>query len=95
MTKRLTVLGAILPILFYSQPCLAQPADDLKALQEEIEALKEGQKRIQKELETIKNFLRRRQAPRPFQPVVISIDDDPFKGDEDAKVTLLDFSDYQ
>ena len=93
--------GAILLIFSYTQPGFPQSGDEIKALQKEIEALKEGQKRIRRELETIKNFLRERQtargrrAARPFQPVVLSTGDDPFKGDQNAKVTIVDFSDYQ
>jgi protein-disulfide isomerase len=89
--------------LLWSQPVASQPTDDLKAMRKDIEALKEGQKRIQRELETIKTLLRQRQAPQargrrtpqPFQPVVLSIGDEPFKGDRNAKVTIIDFSDYQ
>ena len=89
--------------LLWSQPAASQPTDDLKAIQKDIEALKEGQKRIQRELEAIKALLREsraprargRRAPRPFQPVVLSIGDDPYKGEKNAKVTIIDFSDYQ
>ncbi|MDA2932323.1 hypothetical protein MYX19_04090, partial [Nitrospinae bacterium AH-259-F20] len=76
---------------------LAQTSQDVKALRKEVEALKEGQKAIRKELGEIKGLLRRRQAPRPAEPrnVVLSVDDDPFKGVKTAKVTIIDFSDYQ
>ena len=90
-----TLLGATLLILFCTQAALTQPRDELKALQKEIEELKEGQIRIQRELEAIKRLLRGRQAPRPFRQVVLNVDDDPFKGDKNAKLTLIDFSDYQ
>lgn len=95
MAKTLTILGAILLIFFSTQPGFTQSGDDLKALQKEVEALREGQKRIQRELDAIKNLLRGRQAPPPFQPVVLSVGDDPFKGDKNARLTLIDFSDYQ
>lgn len=95
MIKTLILLAAILPFLFDIQLGFAQSGDELKALQKEIEALKEGQERIQKELEAIKNFLRGRRAPPPFQPVVLRVDGDPVKGDTNAKLTLIDFSDYQ
>ncbi len=97
------LVGVTFLTLLWAQPGASQPMDDLKAMQKDIEALKEGQKRIQRELETIKTLLRQRQAPRargrrppqPFQPVVLSIGDDPYKGEKNAKVTILDFSDYQ
>ncbi len=95
-------LTICLLVSFYSQPVLGQTSDEFKALQEEIRALKEGQKSIKKDLEAIKDFLLKqaRQAPRrrgppPFQPVVLSLHEDPFKGDKNAKLTILDFSDFQ
>ncbi len=97
------LVGAVFLTLLWSQPGASQPTDDLKAMRKDIEALKEGQKRIERDLETIKTLLRQRQAPqargrrapRPFQPVVLSIGGDPYKGDRNAKVTIIDFSDYQ
>jgi len=97
------LVGATFLLFSFSQPGFTQSGDEIKSLQKEIEALKEGQKRIQRDLDTIKNFLREgqasrargRQAPRPFQPVVLSIGDEPFKGDRSARVTIVDFSDYQ
>ncbi len=89
-------------VSFYSQPALGQTSDELKALQDEVRALREGQKSIKKDLEAIKDFLLRqaRQAPQrrgplPFKPVVLSLHDDPFKGDKNAKLTIIDFSDFQ
>jgi len=78
-------------------PGFAQAPDELKALRQEIEALKGWQAAIQKELQEIKQLLRARPAPVPTEPqnVVLSVDDAPFKGDKLAKVTLIDFSDYQ
>lgn len=91
----LLALGLVAP--FFTQPVLAQTSQDIKALKKEVEALKEGQKAIRKELGEIKNLLQRRESPRPAEPrnVVLSVDDDPFKGVKTAKVTLIDFSDFQ
>ncbi|MFZ3301967.1 MAG: DsbA family protein [Microgenomates group bacterium] len=35
------------------------------------------------------------QAPAPSGPVKVSIDDDPILGDKNAKVTIIEFSDYE
>ena len=36
------------------------------------------------------------QAPKPSSgPIEVSVDDDPMLGDENAKVTIIDFSDYE
>jgi hypothetical protein len=67
-------------------------------VKEEIAKLKEGQETIKKELQEIKKLLQARQAPRKaveFKETVVNIDNDPFKGDKLAKVTIIDFSDYQ
>lgn len=73
-------------------------AEDLRALHREIEKLHAGQDRLQKELEAIKRLLtrgRQRPAPPQFEPTVIDIGGEPFKGNADARVTLVDFTDYQ
>ncbi len=97
MTKQLlkTLLGFFLLTFFYSHAGFAQTTEELKALRKDLEALKEGQRNIQKELEAIKNFLAARQAPPEPRDVVLTVDGDPFKGDKNAKVTLIEFSDYQ
>jgi len=81
-----------------AQPGLTQaPGDDLRAVRKEIEGLKEGQAAIQKELQEIKTLLRARPAAAPAEPqnIVLSVADAPFKGEKSAKLTLIDFSDYQ
>lgn len=98
------LLGLIVVTLFSVIPGFAQPSEELKALQREIEALKQGQTAIQKDLQELKELLRARpaapaptpaRAPDEPQDVVLSIDSAPFKGDKDAKLTLVEFSDYQ
>ena len=99
--KRLATLAAMaaLILLLGAQPGLTQaPSDDLRALRKEIEALKEGQAAVQKDLQEIKNLLRARPAPPPTaepRDIVLSVDGAPFKGEKSAKLTLIDFSDYQ
>jgi len=91
-----TFILATILLLFGSQVAVTQPQDELKALRKEIEDLKKNQAKLQRELDTIKNAIRgRRRAPAPFKPVVLRVGDDPFKGKENARLTLVDFSDYQ
>jgi hypothetical protein len=73
------------------------PSDDLRAVRKEIEALREGQAAIQEELQEIKGLLRARPAGPPAEPqnIVLNVADAPFKGEKSAKLTLIDFSDYQ
>lgn len=89
------VLTAVLLILG-SPPVLAQSADELKSLNKDIDALKEGQAAIQKELLEIKNLLRARpSAAAPAREVVLTVGSGPSKGSKDAKLTLVEFTDYQ
>ena len=81
-----------------------------KDLQEEIEELKAGQQQIQKDLAEIKKLLAARpaaaptpaRAPKPtvrrganVKDVVFDLGDNPVKGESTAKLTLVEFSDYQ
>lgn len=98
--KRLATLAAIAALtLLGAQPGLTQaPSEELKAVRKEIDALREGQTAIQKDLQEIKNLLRARPAPAPPAEqvgMIVSVDGAPFKGEKTAKLTLIDFSDYQ
>ncbi len=98
----------------------AQSGKDVADLKREIEALKNGQLSIQKDLAEIKNLLLQRelqamkeqlqgrpaqgaapaQAQAPSAPAaetqtIVSIDGGAIKGDKNAKVTLVEFTDYQ
>ena len=95
--KRCAILTTLIMLFCICiQPVFAKStSDDINALKKEIEALKEGQKAIQKDIQDIKNSLRAKQAPPEFKEAVIELGDNPFKGDKNAKVTLVEFSDFQ
>jgi len=96
---------AVLALFGMVRPGLTQSPDDTKALGKEIEGLKAGQKQMQKDLDEIKNLLRARPAApaapaAPAEPdpasLVVNLDKQaPFKGNKEAKLTLVDFTDYQ
>jgi len=92
-----TMAGVAALILLGAYPAFSQPNEDLKGLKKELEVLKEGQTAIQKDLQEIKTLLRARPGAAPAEPqnIVLNIEGAPFKGEKLAKVTLIDFSDYQ
>ena len=96
--RRLAILAVLTAATLnvWTQPGFTQPADELQALKKDIETLKEGQAAIQKEIQDIKSLLRPRPtAAAPPQEAVVSVDGAFFKGQKNAKVTLVDFTDYQ
>jgi protein-disulfide isomerase len=100
------LIGVIITALTvsYSETSFSQTSDELKGLEQEIHALKIGQAGLQKELQTIKDMLRTKQAaiapmeavePTRENPTVVSIARGAIKGVANAKVTLIEFTDYQ
>lgn len=74
----------------------SQTDAELRALRQEIDALRQGQLEIQSELRELKELMQQlaegaAQGARKF----VSVDDDPSMGEATAKVVLIDFSDYQ
>jgi protein-disulfide isomerase len=87
--------GLILASVLSAQVVFAQQptTEDLK---KEIEAVKEGLKAIQKDVQEIKALLQSRLGPPPPpQNVVLDLGKNAFKGERTAKLTLVEFSDYQ
>jgi protein-disulfide isomerase len=88
------VLGLVLSV---SSNGSAQTADE--QMKKDIEALKEGQQAIQRDLAEIKRLLQSRPAAAPAPDVLpkdpIAITSEPFKGNGTARVALIEFSDYQ
>jgi len=71
----------------------------LRALGKDLEALKEGQQALHKDLQDIKTLLQARPAaaavPAAPPAAVLSVDGAPFKGEQTAKLTLIEFTDFQ
>jgi protein-disulfide isomerase len=98
-----TVLAAVVviaTIALSAAPASTQASEELKALRQELEAIKEGQGRLQKDVQEIKAILQGARAaaqPPQVQPqnVVLTFDGEPTKGDKSARVVLVEFTDYQ
>ena len=89
----------------------AQTSGDLQGLTKEVETLKAGQAAMQKDLQEIKSLLQGVQAQQaqPAQAqaaparsagaettdVTVSLAGAPSKGESNAKLTLVEFTDYQ
>jgi protein-disulfide isomerase len=76
------------------QAGLAQSNEDIKTLIKEIQEMKAAQEAMQKDITAIKERLIPKPPP-PFKGADISIQGDPVMGNKDAKVTLVEFTDYQ
>jgi len=95
---RITGLGLLVMGLVAMSPVVAQEADD--DIRKEIEALKQGQQDITKQLNEIKRLLQQQAKPAaPSGPavkdVVFNLGTNEVKGDAGAKLTLIEFTDYQ
>ena len=97
MVKRVlrSLPGSVLLVLFAAPIALAQSGDELNALRKEVETLKERQLAVEKELQEIKALLRRAMSAREPENVVLSVKGHPSRGSRNAKLTLVEFSDYQ
>ena len=86
-------LGALLAGVVMAGPVAAQQTstDELKR---DIQALQESLKAIQKDLQEIKGMLARPTPPSGIG-AVIDFGNSPLKGERTAKLTLVEFSDYQ
>jgi protein-disulfide isomerase len=83
-------------------PGLAFPADSdsgpsYQDLQKQIEQLRQDYKTLKGQLTEIRELLQGRPSPEPAVPanLTLNIGGSPFKGDRDAKLTLVEFSDYE
>ena len=93
------VLCAIAFAIPHGQFASAGESDDeLRALRGEIEALKAGQESIRRQLGEIQDLLTNRQQPSGVVSdvdVTLDVSQAPGKGVASARVTLIEFSDYQ
>ena len=74
-------------------PCAcAQSPDEIAEMRKEIDALRQTQRMILGELQAMRELIARGQNR---QPAVLNLKDSPVLGSKDAKVTIVEYSDYQ
>lgn len=73
-------------------PALSQNPSEVQALKKQVQELQESQKAMRKDLDDLKRLIR---GPQPKEDAVVSIQGAPAMGDSKAKVTVVEFSDYQ
>ena len=102
MRRRMRVVLAVVPMLLLvvSGPAQPQTSEEmLRSLQRDLESLKQGQDRVQKDVEEIKAILQRvtRGGGDEVKPenVVLDLKDGQRKGDAGARLVMVEFSDYQ
>ena len=96
--KRLAALTALAALaLVVPYPGFPQTSEELKALGKEIEALKEGQKAIARDLQELKTLLPAGRVIPPSEPenVVLSVEGAVAKREKTAGLTIIEFMDYQ
>ena len=77
-----------------------QPGEESRQLREDVQSLKEGMAVVQRELLEIKKLLLSKQpaAAAPSEPpreLTLDVGGAPSKGDNGAKLVLVEYSDYQ
>jgi len=86
-------------LLSLAMPALAGTAADIRALQQEVETLKQSQAKLQAEVAELKKLVQQgaRAAPSPpaFEPADLLVGNSATLGKASAPVTLFEFTDYQ
>jgi protein-disulfide isomerase len=89
-------VGGVLLVLAVA-PSSPGQSPDITTLQADVVTLKREVEVVKRELQEIKSLLRERSgSPSGEAPsIVLGVGDGPFKGAPDARVTLVEFTDYQ
>ncbi|HXC16661.1 MAG TPA: thioredoxin domain-containing protein [Holophagaceae bacterium] len=93
-----TLFQAVLLSLALLGPVAAQTPSKPASMEEQIEALKQGQAQMMRELQEIKAMLKNGAGPslkvQPQAHVVANVSGEPFRGDGKARVAIMEYSDF-
>jgi hypothetical protein len=92
MKKQLVCLIVGVMLLLGAQPVFSQTSEDFKALKKEIEGLRNDIQDLKKQVQAKPAAA---PAPAEFKEAIINIKGAPIKGDKNAKLVLIEFSEYQ
>lgn len=92
-SRNFSVLLAMAVVLF-SRSALAQQAS-MDDLEKQIATLSQNMKAMQQDLQEIKGLLQNRVRVAPPQNAVLDLDKRPSRGESSAKLTLVEFLDYE
>lgn len=70
----------------------SQSSAEVQAMKKQIQDLQAGQAALKKDMDDLKRMLR---GPQPKEDATLSVEGSPYMGDARAKVTVIEFSDYQ
>lgn len=96
--KQLAALAALAALaLVAPYPGFPETGEELKALGKEVEALKEGQKAIERDLQRVRVLLQAGPLAPPSElgNVVLSVQGAWAKGEKTARLTIVEFMDYE
>jgi protein-disulfide isomerase len=91
----LVIGGMIHPIGIWAE---SPSSEESHSLQQQIEALQQGQQAIRDELKAIKELLTartKRRSPIEDISLTLNVADSPTQGQADAPLTLVEYTDYQ
>ena len=99
MKKSLGCLVVGLTLFLNVQPVFAQRNLEYQVLQKEIQSLKDGQEGLKRDIQELKKLIQSRPAGggggNEFKEAIIDIKGAPIKGNKNAKLVMIEFSDYQ
>jgi protein-disulfide isomerase len=89
------IIALLFPLIIPAALARAQGSSNDDDLRKQIQALTETVKAMQKDLQEIKGMLQSRMPAPPPQNVVLDLAGHPARGEATARLTLVEFSDYQ